>query len=142
MDTLDEYTIADCVPNRKYKVPRAVLAERLFIVWTIVAKIRKLCLLKWNYDPDCKNVDQSPFHVSEAGSRDVGALALKGCPIVPLIEDHCATRERWSLNSITDSNEARLLKRLPGFEMVFKADGHTLEGKLQDYLFSKGLPCE
>ena len=43
-------------------------------------------------------------------------------------------------NSITDSSVARLLKRLPGFEMMFKADGHTLEGKLQDYLFSKGLP--
>mgnify|MGYP003310695744 CR=1 FL=1 len=56
---LDEYRIADRVPNRKYKVPRVVLGERLKIFWTTVAKIRKLCLLKWNYDPDCKNVDQS-----------------------------------------------------------------------------------
>ena len=80
---LDEYRIADRAPNRKYKVSREVLAERLLIFWIMVAKIRKLCLLKWNYDPDCKNVDQSPFHVNEAGSREVGTLALKECPIVP-----------------------------------------------------------
>ena len=54
---LDEMRISERVPNRKYKVPRSVLMERLKIWWIIVAKIRKLCLLHWNHDPDCKNID-------------------------------------------------------------------------------------
>ena len=86
--------------------------------------------MTWKNDPDCKNIDQSPFHVNEAGSKEIGTLALKGCPTVPLIEDHCATRERWSLTSITDSSVERVKRRLPGFETMFKAEGHTLEAKL------------
>ena len=37
--------------NRKYKVPRAVMAERLRIGWTSVARVRALCLFVNGYDP-------------------------------------------------------------------------------------------
>ncbi len=101
---LAEYRISSRRPNRKYKVPRTTLAERLEIYWIIVAKLRKLIMLHFGYDPVCRNVDQSPFHMNEAGSAECNTFALKGAPTVPHIENHAATRERWSLNSITDSS--------------------------------------
>ena len=137
-ELLDEYRIAQRLPNRKFKVPRHILAERLEIFWLSVAKLRKLVQLHFGYDPDCRNVDQSPFHGNEAGSAACNTLALKGAPTVPLIENHHATRERWSLNSITDSSAERVLRRLPGFELMFKADGHHVEAELQEYVFAKG----
>ena len=59
---MDEYSIASRRPNRKFKVARWVLAERLKIYWLTVAKLRKLVLLKFGYDPPIRSVDQSPFH--------------------------------------------------------------------------------
>ncbi len=59
---------------------------------------------------------------------------------MPLIENHAATRERMSLNSITDSCEERVLRQLPGFELMFKAEGHIVEAKLQKHVLDKGLP--
>ena len=42
---------------------------------------------------------------------------------MPLIEDHAATRERWSLNSLTDSAEEQIPDdNMPGFEIMFKAE--------------------
>ena len=61
--------------------------------------IKNRALMKFGYDPDMRNIDQSPFHRNEAGSAARNTLALTGAPIVPLIENHAATRERWSLTS-------------------------------------------
>ena len=66
------------VPNRKYRVARWGLAERLEIFWLSVSKVRKLILLTFGYDPACTNVDQSPFHKNEAGSKEYGTIALNG----------------------------------------------------------------
>ena len=91
---LAEYRLSSRQPNRKFKVPRWVLAERLKMFWIAAAKLRMLVLLTFGYDPEFRNVDQSPFHSNEAGSVECGTLALKGAPTVPLIEIHAATRER------------------------------------------------
>ena len=139
-ELLYEYRISSRKPDRKFKVPRWVLGERLEIFWLSVIKIRALIFLHFGYDPDCKNIDQSPFHGNEAGSKACNTLALKGAPTVPLIENHAATRTRWSLNSITMSSAEKIKRRLPGFEIMFQADGHELEAKLQIYVFAKGLP--
>ena len=61
--------------------------------------IKNRVLMKFGYDPDMRNIDQSPFHRNEAGSAARNTLALTGAPIVPLIENRAATRERWSLTS-------------------------------------------
>ena len=122
-DCLDEYSISQRKPNRKFMVPRPVLCERLKIFWIVMAKIRKMIILHHGYDPKMRNIDQSPFHGNEAGSAECNTLALTGAPTVPLIEDHAATRERWSLNSITDSSKERVRKELPGFELMFKFEG-------------------
>ena len=134
-----EYRISDRRPNRKFKVPRWLLAERLEIWWLNVFKLRKLVKLCFGYDPVARNVDQSPFHNNEAGSKEVGTLALTGAPTVPLIENHAATRERMSLNSVTDSSPERIRRQLPGFELMFRAQGKEVEAKLRQHLFGKAL---
>ena len=83
-ELLSEYRISDRIPNRKFKVPRWVLGERLEIFWITVAKVRKLIMLTFGYDPDCRNIDQSPSHSNEAGSKACNTLALKGAPTLPL----------------------------------------------------------
>ena len=135
-----EYRITSRRPNRKFKVPRWVLAERLKIFWIVVATLRKLIMLHFGYDPKARNVDQSPFHQNEAGSAECNTLALVGAPTVPLIENHAATRERWSLNSVTDSSIERVSQVLPGFEIMFKAEGKAKEAKLRAYVVAQGLP--
>ena len=137
---LAEYRLSDRKPNRKFKVPRWVLAQRLKMVWIASAKIRKLVLLTFGYDPTCRNVDQSPFHGNDAGSAACNTIALKGAPIVPLIENHAATRERVSLISMTESSAERIARELPGFEFMFRAEGKIKEARLSAYVASKGFP--
>ena len=139
-DFLDQYRISQRRPNRKFKVPREVLKQRLKIFWLVVAVIRTVIDYHHGYDPKMRNLDQSPFHRNEAGSAECNTLALKGAPTVPLIEDHAATRERWSLNSVTDSCEERVRKELPGFELMFRFDGSKKQAELQAYVDSLKLP--
>ena len=136
---MDEYRLVVRKPNRKFKVPRVVLAERLKIFWLIKAKLRKLVQLTFGYDPQFRNVDQSPFHGNEAGSAECNTIALKGAPTVPLIENHAATRSRWSLNYVTDSSSERIARELPGCELMFKAEGKVMEARLQAHVASQGL---
>ena len=111
------------------------------IFWINVARLRKLIFLHFGYEPEAKNVDQSPFHGNEAGSKECNTLALKGVPKVPLLENHAATRERWSLSSVTDSCIQRVQREeLPGFELMFKAEGKELEARLQRFVAEKNLP--
>ena len=109
---LGEYRISSRVPNRKFKVPRPVLAERLKIFWVGLACIRALILLEKGYDPEMQNIDQSPEHENEAGSAATNTLAIMGAPTVPLVENHAATRQRWSLNTVTDSNGQTRIERV------------------------------
>ena len=82
---LTTYRISQREPNRKFKVPREILKMRLLIFWLNVAKVRKLILLRFRYDPVARNTDQSPFHMNEAGSQACGTLVLKGSIRVPLL---------------------------------------------------------
>ena len=67
-----------------------------------------------------------PFHQNEAGSQEWNTLTLMGQHTVPLIEDHAATRGRWSLNSLTDSAEEQISDdNMPGFEIMFQAERGT-----------------
>ena len=64
---LAEYRLSSRVPNRKFKVPRVVLAERLRLFLVALFCIRMFILCKFGYDPVMRNIDQSPFHDNEAG---------------------------------------------------------------------------
>ena len=63
----EEFNLSLRKPNRRFKVARHVLAERLEIFWMNLFRVRKLCLLCWGYDPEMQNFDQSPFHRNEGG---------------------------------------------------------------------------
>ena len=47
-----EYGLIMRKPNRKYKVPKAIMAERLEIGWLNVARVRALCLAIRGSDPE------------------------------------------------------------------------------------------
>ena len=53
---LAEYKLSTRRPNRKFKVPRNVLAERLKMFWIAAAKVRKFVMLKFGGDPVFLNV--------------------------------------------------------------------------------------
>ena len=93
-DWLIEYGLSQRKPNRKWKVRRPTLKERLRIFWTMIYKLPKLVVLAKGYDPDMRNFDQSPFHMNEAGSKVTGSIAMKGAPIIPLLENAEAHRCR------------------------------------------------
>ena len=140
-DWLRDKRLTHRQPNRKWKVSRRVLAERLKFFWITIYKLRKLILMEKGYDPQMRTLDQSPFHMNEAGSKVCGTIAMKGAPNIPLLENHGATRERWSLNSMTDSNKERINSgQLPGFEVMFKAAGNIKAQRLQDH--ANLLGCE
>ena len=79
-------------------------------------------------------MDQSPFHMNEAGSKDCGILCLRGCGVVPLNELHSATRSRWTANTLVRSDFV-LGQAPPLLELMFKAtsDGSVVRG-LQAYI--------
>ena len=128
-------------PNRKYKVPRWVLAERLCIFWINTHKWRYWVYLKFGYDPHFRNVDQTPLHKNESGSKAYKTISSKNSYSVPLLENHAATRERMSVSTVTDSNEHRIKhEQLPGFEVMFKANGIKKQAELQTYAEGLALP--
>ncbi len=120
-----EYGVSLRKPNRKYKVSRWVLHERLRIGWCNIFAVRALCLKANGYDMEMENFDQAPFHMNEAGSRGDGTLALRGASRLILKECHAATRSRWSVNTMTTSCPERA-KSGPPVEVMFKADGERL----------------
>ena len=54
--------------------------------WSNVFRVRAFILAKFGYDPALWNFDQSPYHVNAAGSKETGALARRGQPVVVLKE--------------------------------------------------------
>ena len=124
-------------------MPDPVLCERLGIFWENLFRVRKAAQLCFGYDLPMDNVDQSPFHKNEAGSKDVCTLSLKGAPTVPLIEGHAATRSRWSANTSTQSDyeeaEPGAEPICPPLECNFKADGFVLEQRLNEYIRGYGF---
>ena len=134
-----DYGLSMRKPNRKYKVPKAVLGQRCEIEWLNLSRVRALCIEVHGYDPEMENWDQSPFHNNEVGSQNLPTLSVAGCNEIPLIENHTATRERWSGNFTTFSNKQRILDDGPPYmELMFKADGHIIERRLREHLRSRG----
>ena len=71
-----------------------------------------------------------PLHRNEPGRKTYKTISIRNATQVPLLEKHAATRERMSLSTVTDSNEDRISnERLPGFEIMFKAEGRKKSKK-------------
>ena len=63
-----EYRVSFRRPSRKFKVPKRVLEERLRIFWANMLRVRTMAQRVLGYDLDVTNMDQSPFHMNEAGA--------------------------------------------------------------------------
>jgi hypothetical protein len=134
-----EYGLRMRAPNRKFKVAKEVLEERLTIWWLNLARVRALCQEVRNYDTEMENWDQIPFRHNEIGSQNSKTLAIRGAIEVPLVEGHSDTRSRWTANLTTCSNEECIQGgEFPYAEFMFKADGEVLRAQLRDHLRSRG----
>ena len=124
-----EYGLSTKQPNRKFKVPLAVLWERCLIAWLSVFRVRAACEALHGYDPGMENFDQSPYYHNETGSKNVGTIAVAGMTC-PLIEGHADTRERWTGNFTTFSEKSRILDgEMPYVEAMFRSDADNTTGK-------------
>ena len=126
-----EYGVSLRMPNRKWKVSRAVLKERLEIMWLNVIRVRALIKEHFGYDPVIIGFDQKPFHMNEGGSQNKKSLAWRGAPVVALKECHGATRSRWSVNTSVTSDPAALAEgKPPWVEIMFKG-GAGVDAELE-----------
>ena len=119
-------------PNRRWKVSRAVLEERVRITWLNIIRVRRLCALAHGYDPVMEGWDQKPFHFNEAGSQVKKTLVFKGVGEVPLKELSSAVRARWSACTYSSTDPSRFVE-FPPLEALFKG-GATVEQRLDDML--------
>lgn len=127
-------------PNRRYKLPKRILEERLSIWWITLARLRTLALECLGYDLEMENFDQSPFHNNEVGAQNKKTLAVAGLNEVPLIEGRHDCLQRWTGNFTTWSDSVRVEQEGPPYcELMFKGtpDGRmTLQ--LREHLRSCG----
>ena len=134
-----EYGLSMRAPNRKFKVSKPILEERLTIWWLNLARVRALCEAVFGYDPEMENWDQSPFHHNEIGSQNARTLAICGSIEVPLVEGHADTRMRWTANLTTFSNKERIERGdFPYAQFMFRAEGERLQERLREHVRSRG----
>ena len=139
-----DYGVSLKKPNRKWKVPKAILQERLETTWLNIFRVRALAIETLGYDLDLWDFDQSPFYMNEAGSKQEGTLSIRGGGVVALREGHSATRERWTMQTLVQSemapespnclhNDAGNVREIlcPHLELMFKAKGTVLQERLQ-----------
>ena len=132
-----EYGLSLRKPNRKYKVPKKLLASRFETMILNVARVRAAAEELLGYDPHILNWDQSPFHHNESGTTCTKTLAVKGS-IVPLIEGHDDSKARWTANLCVSSDTQDLRENgPPPAEFMFRG-GDNIKANLEAHVLSKG----
>ena len=118
---MDEFGLSLLKANRRYKVAKRVLEERLELWWITLHRLRALAVKCLGYDLEMENFDQSPFHNNETGAQNKSILGLSGSPSVPLIEGRQDVLERWTGQFTTWSNADRIMAEGPPYcELMFK----------------------
>ena len=116
------------LPNKRWKVPRAVFLERVRIGWLNAIRIRFWLYLAVGELPESiDNVDQKPLHVNESGSKYQKTLAFDGGE-VEVKELHSATRERWTVNTYATSDANRAASGDNPLQMLFKGGSGIAAG--------------
>ncbi|MCP4245229.1 MAG: hypothetical protein GY772_32230, partial [bacterium] len=120
----EECRISLRLPNKRWKVSRRVLEERLRIMWANSMRVRLFIALHHGYAPRALNFDQKPFHMNEAGSKLKHTLDWRGSDRVELKECHASTRTRWTATTCcaTDAGPASL----PHLECLLKGGAGVL----------------
>ena len=134
-----EYGVTLKKPTRRYKIPAWLQGERCKIGWLNAARVRALCMCEFGYDPEFENVDQTPYHVNEAGSKEAGTMSVAGSDPVPLLENLAAARERYTVFLTTWRDNDRIHTEGSVYaEIMFKADAERVQQRLQNYIRSRG----
>ena len=124
-----------------YKVSKEIQYDRLEIHWLNTARLRKLCILVFGYDPECENFDQTPYHENEVGAQNCVTLAAAGASEVPIAENPNVTHSRFTVNATCFSDKERIMRDdLPYVEPMYKYDGDVVKERLQRYIRSCGYP--
>ena len=119
---MHEYGLSLRKANRRYKLPKRILEERLEIYWINLHRLRALAVECLGYDLEMENFDQSPFHNNETGAQNKPSLSLAGSYSVPLVEGRHDVLERWTGQFTTWSNADRIMAEGPPYcELMFKA---------------------
>ena len=138
----EDYGLSMRCANRKYKVPRDVLKERLEVFWVNLFRIRMLMHCEFKQpDPLIINFDQSPFHHNETGAQDKTIMSVRGST-VPVVEGAADVKSRWTANLTTYSRFAAVAGGdMPYAECMFKGekDG-VIHNRCKEYLRSRGFP--
>ena len=123
-----EYCITLRKPTKRYKVKRTVLRERLRAMWLTNVRIRALALVCLKVDLPICGFDQKGIYMNEAGSKNVGVLALDGDTTVALKDNHAASRTRVSLMTSVVSTQCWIDSFEHGLpiEIVFKGASDRL----------------
>ena len=79
-----DYQVSLRLPNCRWKVPLAVLQERIECTWLNLIRVRRLCQLVFGHDQVIEGFDQGPMHFNESGSKMKKTLAWEGQSEVPL----------------------------------------------------------
>lgn len=127
------YGVSFRKPNRRFKLTRKALLVRLKIFWLNNIRVRHFARLTLKVDVGrhVDNCDQKGWYMNHAGAREKGTLSLAGCDVVPLKENHAATRTRLSLMTWTSNSVAMIENKLP-LELCFKSDsGERLVDELR-----------
>jgi len=130
-----EFNVSLRYPNRRWKVPRPVLKERLHIMWTNLIRVQVLLWLHFGQFADVDGFDQKPLHTHESGSKHLKTLAFRGEEEIPVKEGHSATRSRWTVVTYVTSNKERALL-IPPLELCFKGGSgvhSALAGLLEEF---------
>ena len=127
-----EYGVSLRTPNKRWKVSRPVLLERLRICWLNVYRVRRLAELCFGISLIIEGFDQKPFHFNESGSNNRKSLHWTGVESVPLKECSSAVRARWSGCTYVSSHPDHFAE-YPPLEALFKG-GVIVEERLHTTL--------
>lgn len=119
------YGVSFRKPNRRYKMSRKGILQRLEIFWLNNVRVRHFASRMLGVDPGSHvdNADQKGWFMNHQGSKLHGTLALgAGSPDIPVKENHAATRTRVSFMTYTSNNADKVRRGLP-LELCFRAEG-------------------
>ena len=128
-----EYGVSLRKPTKRYKVKRTVLRERLRCMWTTNVRIRALAQSCLQLELPIYGFDQKGIYMNEAGSKNVGMLAMDGETSVALKDNHAATRNRVSIMTtvVSDQEAVDALEHGLPIEILFRGGTDRIINQLE-----------
>ena len=125
-------------PNRRYKISRQQMAERLQAMWRNNIRVRALAYFTLGQkDLIIQGIDQKGLHRNEVGSKGGPSLETEGTTKASVVENHAHTRDRFTVMTMVISDAALASSQLH-LEILFKSSAKNP----QDAKCLKQMPAE